>query len=75
MAGKLTSGGKIPRVTVGKGSRQEFLPSRHALNTLTKGTPFQRSAGWYAKLTPSGLGAPSTYAAIQQMGEPDDTEK
>lgn len=53
----------------GKGSRQEFLPSPHALAKLTKGDPFQRSMGMFAKRTPSGLGAPSKYADIQAMGE------
>lgn len=34
---------------------QQFLPSRHALNELTKGDPAQRSLGNYSKATP-GVG-------------------
>jgi hypothetical protein len=52
-----------------KRSRQEFLPSRHALAKLTKGSPADRTFGQYAKATPSGASAPGTYAAIQEMGE------
>jgi hypothetical protein len=36
-----------------------LLPSRHALNTLTKGDPAQRTLGMYGKATPtdvSGVG-------------------
>jgi hypothetical protein len=69
MTRKLTLGGKVP-IPVGKNSRQEFLPSRHALDSLTKGDNIQRSFGMYAKRTPSGLGAPRTYAEIQAMGVP-----
>ena len=54
---------------VGKGSSIEMLPSRHALAQLTHGDPAQRSIGNYARLTPSGSGAPSTYDTIQKMGE------
>lgn len=36
-----------------KGSQQQFLPSRHVLNTLTKGDPSQRTVNNYAKATPS----------------------
>lgn len=53
----------------GKGSRQEFLPSPHALAKLTKGDPFQRSMGMFAKRTPSGASAPDTYEDIRLMGE------
>ena len=52
-----------------KRSRQEYLPSRHALASLTKGSPAERTFGMYAKRTPSGAGAPATYADIQHMGE------
>lgn len=51
---------KAPRVDplgFGKGSRQQRLPNRHALNTLTKGDPVQRSLNNYARQTPSGAGA------------------
>lgn len=63
---------KKPRTThhLGKGSRSEMLPSRLALDTLTKGDPSQRTLGMYAKLTPIGSGAPGRYDDIQLMGEP-----
>lgn len=35
-----------------KGSREELLPSRHALSQLVGGDPTQRSLNNYAKLTP-----------------------
>lgn len=31
----------------------EMLPSRHALSTITGGDPAQRSAGYYAKMSPA----------------------
>ena len=37
----------------GKGSKQQTLPNRHAVNELTKGEPWQRSINNYAKVTPS----------------------
>lgn len=52
-----------------KRSRQEFLPSRHALDKLTKGNPAERTFGMYGKRTPVGAGAPATYDDIQHMGE------
>jgi hypothetical protein len=58
-----------PKSAGGKGSRQEFLPSRHALSKLTKGSPADRTWGAYAKATPSGAGAPSTYDDIMKMGQ------
>jgi len=36
----------------GKGAVEEVLPSRHALNRLTNGDPFQRTMQHYAKATP-----------------------
>lgn len=54
---------------VGKGGGQQLLPGRHAMNTLTKGDPWQRSMGNYAKLTPSGANAPATYQDIIDMAE------
>jgi hypothetical protein len=36
----------------GKGASEQSLPSRSALNTLTKGDPLQRSMNNYAKETP-----------------------
>jgi hypothetical protein len=53
----------------GKGSKNEMLPSRHALATLTGGTPAQRTIGNYGKLTPMGAGAPGRWQDIQAMGE------
>jgi hypothetical protein len=44
---------------IGKGGSQELLPHRDAMNQLTKGDPWQRSVGNYAKLTPSGATVPS----------------
>lgn len=37
---------------VGKGASEQVLPSRAALNSLTKGDPFQRTMQNYAKATP-----------------------
>ena len=54
---------------VGKGGKQEMLPSRHAVNQLTGGDPVQRSMGNYAKLTPSGAGAPGSYQDIIDMAQ------
>lgn len=39
----------------GKGATEQRLPGRSAVNTLTKGDPFQRTINNYAKQTP-GLG-------------------
>lgn len=55
-------------MAVGKGSRQEMLPSRHALSKLTGGSPADRTFNMYAKATPSGAGALDTYADIEAMG-------
>jgi len=49
-------GDKVTRI-VGKGSKDEVLPSRMAMETITKGDPMQRSMNNYAKKTPSGAGA------------------
>jgi hypothetical protein len=49
-----------------KGSK--MLPMRSALNQLSKGNPEQQSINNYAKLTPSGAGAPMTYQSIIDMG-------
>ena len=51
-----------------KGSKQYLLPNRHAVAELTKGDPWQRSMGNYAKLTPSGANAPTSYQDITDMG-------
>jgi len=40
----------------GKSSGSEKLPSRSALNSLTRGDPAQRSMGQYSKKTPTGAG-------------------
>jgi hypothetical protein len=37
------------------------------VNELTKGNPWQRTFQNYAKLTPSGANAPSTYQSIIDM--------
>jgi hypothetical protein len=52
----------------GKGGKEQLLPSRHAMETLTEGDPWQRSIGNYAKLTPSGRNAPTSYQDIIDMG-------
>ena len=52
-----------------KGSRQSMLPHKDAMDQVTKGDPWQRSIGNYAKLTPSGAGAPSEYQDIINMGQ------
>lgn len=59
---------KPPRNNVGFGASNERLPSRHALARLTGGDPSQRTLNMYAKLTPSGAGAPGRYADIEAMG-------
>ena len=68
-SGKLSPG--LPKITrnAGKGGGQEMLPSRGAMSMLTKGDPVQRSMGNYAKLTPSGAGAPMSYGSIYDMGQ------
>ena len=46
----------------GKNSRTQFLPNRHALNTLTNGDPSARKMGNYAKATPLDLSGVATMA-------------
>jgi len=46
-----------------------MLPSREAVNQLTKGGAQAMSLGNYAKLTPSGAGAPPSYNTIYDMGK------
>ena len=53
----------------GKGGKEQLLPSRHAMDEVTKGNPWQRSMSNYAKLTPSGRNAPSKYSTIIDMAE------
>lgn len=52
-----------------KGSREQLLPGRNAMETLTKGSPWDRSMGNYAKLTPSGANAPTSYQDIIDMAQ------
>ena len=70
---KSTKFGKIlgpqPKRPKGKLGSQEMLPSRHAMSTLVGGSPMDRSMGNYAKMTPSGAGAPGSYPAIMQEGQ------
>ena len=57
---------------VGKCAQSEMLPSRHALGSLTRGDPIQRSMQNYAKDTPTGaggLGAPGIMAFAQGSGK------
>lgn len=67
--GKLSPG--LPKITqnAGKGGGQEMLPSRGAMSMLVKGDPVQRSMSNYAKLTPSGMSAPTSYQTIIDMGQ------
>ena len=58
--------GPQPKRPKGKGGKQEMLPNRHAMNTLTGGSPMQRSLGNYAKATPSGVGAPMGPAIMDE---------
>jgi hypothetical protein len=60
--------GRLQQHGASKGSRQSLLPHRDAMDQLTKGDPWQRSIGNYAKLTPSGANAPSEYQDIIDMG-------
>jgi type II secretory pathway component PulK len=53
---------------VGKGSQQQVLPSRHALNTLTRGDVVNRSLGNYAKNTPGPDNAGGIPGSIFGMG-------
>lgn len=47
---------------VGKGSKEEMLPSRYAKAQLTGGDAFQRSMNNYAKKTPAGnINAPNIF--------------
>lgn len=50
----------------GKGGGQQILPSRTALNTLTKGDPAQRSMNNYAQQTP---GIDNASPDVTQMGD------
>lgn len=47
----LNKGGAIHK-HAGKGATEQTLPSRHALNTLTTGSPASRTMNDYAKATP-----------------------
>lgn len=63
----------LPQVHIGRGGgnkvgKAAMLPSRDALNTITGGDPSHRTMGYYAKLTPSGAGAPGKYSDIAAMG-------
>jgi hypothetical protein len=53
-----------PKRPKGKGGGQAMLPNRAAVTALTKGDPTQQSIGNYAKLTPSGANAPTTYGGV-----------
>jgi hypothetical protein len=51
-----------------KGSQQELLPNRHAVNRLTGGETWERTINNYAKVTPSGedaLNAPNVLDMAQ----------
>lgn len=64
-------GKKLPKGMTkhaGKGGGQQMLPNRHAMNTLTKGDPMQRTMNNYAQETPGpadsspSVIAPAAYA-------------
>lgn len=55
------------RLVHNDGKGEALLPSRRAMNQLTKGNPSQRSFQNYAKLTPSGRNAPLSYQDITDM--------
>lgn len=61
----------------GKRSSQEFLPNRHALNSLTGGDPSARRMGNYAKRTPLDTTGVATMAmpgvsAVAPLSPTDD---
>lgn len=60
--------GRLVNSGPSKGSKQHLLPHKDAVEQLTKGNPWQRSMGNYAKLTPSGRNAPMNYQDIIDMG-------
>ena len=54
-----------PITNKGKGDSSQLLPSRHALNMLTKGDPVQRSLGQYGKKQPRvSFGSGAAQSAI-----------
>jgi hypothetical protein len=53
-----------------KPHKKAMLPSREAVNQLTKGGAQAQSLGNYAKLTPSGSGALTSYQSIIDQGYP-----
>ena len=53
---------------IGKGSQQELLPNRHAVNRLTQGETWERSINNYAKVTPSGESA-LTVPSVMEMAQ------
>jgi hypothetical protein len=60
---------------MGKGATSMLLPSRHALNTLTKGDPAQRTLGMYGKATPadvSGVGQMSMGSPVEGVPPTED---
>jgi hypothetical protein len=61
---------KIPGACnhTGKCSNQEMLPSRHALTTLTRGDPSQRTFQNYAKATPSGASGLTPTSMASKLG-------
>lgn len=65
-----SKGGAVPGATkhTGKGAQEQILPHRHAMNTLTKGDPGQRTMNQYAKATP---GLADASPSIMGMGRPE----
>jgi hypothetical protein len=54
---------------VGKGSQQQILPSRHALNTLTQGDVVNRSLNNYSKNTPGPSNVGGIPGSIFGLGQ------
>ena len=71
--------GKLPRLTLNKGSQQMRLPQKRAMQQLIRGNPTQQSLGNYSKLTPTGATAAAmnygdeVYQGMQQ-GSPPQTD-
>lgn len=58
-----------------KPHKKILLPSREAVNKLTRGGAQAMSLSNYAKLTPSGSNAPTGYQSIIDMGTAGVTAK
>lgn len=66
----LSKGGALHKHT-GKGGREQTLPNRSAMQTLTGGAPADRTMQNYAKATPGPAQATSSIMGPAGAGEPD----